>query len=106
MCDMTELTLSGLVGRQHAGSDAAFVSTLNRDVELAIEAALHNHKAFLSAFGSLRHDEEAGICLAVLRGDDCEAGRMLAKAMRRQVAEEASDRAKNEIADKYGVDLS
>lgn len=105
MCDLTELTLHGFVARARNDSDAAFLSSLHRDVQLAIEAAMHNHKAFLSAFSNLNRDEEAEITLAVMRGDDCEAGRMLAKALRREVARFASEKEKDEIADNFGVDL-
>lgn len=102
---MCQLTVSEHETRIREDVEHAFRAGLWRDVQLAIEAAMHNHRAFLSAFSNLSRDEEADITLAVMRGDDCEAGRRLAKALRREVAQTASQKAKDEITEDFGVDL-
>lgn len=101
---MCELTATGFVAEAHEGRKA-LVSRLRRDVQLAVDGALHMHSSWVSALSSLTRAEESEVAMHAMRGDYCEAGRALGVAMRRIVTEHATDDAKESAYRTYGIDL-
>ena len=101
---MCELTVAGSVAERREGYEP-LVRRLRREVELAKQGALATHANWVSEISSLTRADESAICALLMTGEYCEAGRLLGIAVRRQVLESASEKAKEAAYQQYGIDI-
>lgn len=101
---MCELTLSGFVAANSEGR-AALVKRLRRDLGLAVDAALANHGSWRDALAHLRDADESNLAFYAMRGDHCEAGRVLTATLEKIVRTRAADVTKEMFYQRYGIEL-
>lgn len=65
--------------------------------------ALRDQNQWIAAIHNLTDAQEIAITHAVMHGDHCEAGRILREALQMVVLDTATDRARDDIAERFGV---
>lgn len=72
-------------------------------VRNARATALRGQNQWIDALHNMTAAQEIAITHAVMHGDHCEAGRLLREALQVIVLDEATERARDEIAERFGV---
>ena len=102
MCELTDVTASRT---QRAQARAQWISFLRRDVELAVQAAVRDPKAWTDILPWLPNGGDEKVAILAIEGDYCEAGRALFVELRKQIMEDATSKAKDRIFERYGLDI-
>lgn len=89
--------------REIAEMKVAQQTRMQNLVRNARATALKDQNQWIAAIHNLTAAQEIAITHAVMRGDHCEAGRILREALQVIVLDEATDRARDEIAERFGV---
>lgn len=103
MCEMTTAELGSHA--MQAQDRAQWISLLRRDVELAVQAAVHNPAKWTEKLPWMPDGADMRLAQLALMGDYCEAGRLLFAYWRQEIMQEASSEEKDRIHDRYGIDL-
>lgn len=74
-------------------------------VQRARATALRDQNRWISALHNLTAAQEIAITHAVMHGDHAEAGRLLRDSLQSVLLEDATDRARDEIAERFDLDL-
>lgn len=75
-------------------------------VREARATALKDQNQWDAAIDSLTSPQRIALTHAVMHGDNCEAGRILREALQMIVLDEATERAREDIAERFGVHVS
>lgn len=102
---MSELSLSCFSPGEAAEMRVAQQARMQALVREARTFALRDPNQWIDAFHNLSAQQENAIVFAVMHGDHAEAGRLLREYLQAEVLEQSTDRAKDRIAEQFGVDL-
>lgn len=102
---MSELSLSCFSPSEAAEMRVAQQARMQGVLREARTFALRDPNQWTEAFHNLSAQQENAIVFAVMHGDHAEAGRLLRESLQTEVLEQATDRAKDRIAERFGVVL-
>ena len=101
---MSALALAELYSpREIAEMKVAQQTRMQNLVRNARVLALKDQNQWDAAIDSLTPAQRTTLTHAVMHGDNCDAGRILREALQMIVLDEATDRARDEIAERFGV---
>jgi hypothetical protein len=91
--------------RQVAEMKAAQQLRFGEIIRTTRETALRDQNQWIDALHNLTGPQETAITHAVMHADALELYRLMRNALQAYVLEQATDRAKNEIFQRFGVDV-
>lgn len=104
MCELA-LAEAGFTAAEVAEMKVAQQVRMQNLIRNARATALRDQNQWITALHNLTAAQETALTYAVMHGNHCEAGRMLREALQMAVLDDATDRASDDIAERFGVDV-